>query len=385
MKLDFSRQFIDEVKAANDIVEVASEYFNLEPSGLLFKSHCKHQGGDKTPSLTFFPDTQSFYCFGCHAGERNGKTGGSDVISFIEWIEEISWQDAIIFLAKRKGIPLPEIELSKEDKMKKDLYDKVLEENRMYWGQLQSNQKTREWFYKRGIEDEDIAKWRLGCHNRDPVYAIIDEFNRTVAFSRRIGTQKNKYVNDSTSPIFKKGNILYGLNFIKKQIRQLDYVILVEGYNDAIMMQKYGVPACAIMGTSLTTSQVNLIKKYTNNVILFLDGDQAGIESTIEHIRNLKKEGFNVEVVNILGFDPDDVAIKYKEESLNFIISTKRMAFQFLINNILNKYFDNIIRLKKETLCQLEEILNYIDDEDEKTTYRTQLTKIICMEERGTI
>lgn len=384
MKLDFSEVFIAEVKAANDIVEIASEYFELHEAGGLYKAHCKHPGGDKTPSLTFFPDTQSYYCFSCHAGKR-GKTSGSDIISFIEWVEGISWQDSIIYLAKRKGLKVPDAELSEEDKKKQKLYDKILDENRLYWAQIQDNKKTLEWFSKKNITEQDIAKWRLGADGNNPVYAIIDEFGRTVAFSKRIGTDKNKYVNDITSPIFKKGEILYGLNFIKKEIRKLGYIVIVEGFNDAIQLQKYSIPAVAIMGTSLTDGQIALIKKYTNNVILFLDGDEPGIASTVEHIKGLKKEKVEVEVVNILGFDPDDVAIKYKNDTGSFINKTKRVAFQFLINNILNEYFDNMIRLKKETIKQLEEILNYIDDETEKEIYRKQLIRIVFIEEKDTV
>lgn len=382
MKLDFSKEFIEEVKAANDIIEVASEYFKLQKSGDNYVAHCKHTGGDKTPSLTFFPETQSFYCFGCHAGGRNDKTNGSDVIAFIEWVENIPWQDAVIYLAKRKGIPLPATTLSKEERAKQQLYDKILEENRKYWVQLQQDDTVRNWFYNRGITDDDIAKWRLGSDNGVPVYAIIDEFGRTVGFSRRIDNGRQKYVNDPTSPIFKKGDILYGLNFVKRQIRQLKCIVIVEGYNDAILLQKYGVPACSIMGTSLTDGQIRLIKKYTNNVALFLDGDDAGVQSTIEHIKALKREQIEVEVINVNGFDPDDIALKHKDKTLSFIVSNKRLAFEFLLNRVIDKYFDNMIRLKKDILQQVEEILEYIEDDEERMMYKAQVFRLICMDDR---
>lgn len=382
MKLDFSKEFIEEVKAANDIIEVASEYFKLQESGDNYIAHCKHTGGDKTPSLTFFPETQSFYCFGCHAGGRNDKTNGSDVIAFIEWVENIPWQDAVIYLARRKGIPLPAATLSKEEHAKQQLYDKILEENRKYWVQLQQDDTVRNWFYNRGIVDDDIAKWRLGSDNGVPVYAIIDEFGRTVGFSRRTDNGKQKYVNDPTSPIFKKGDILYGLNFVKRQIRQLKCIVIVEGYNDAILLQKYGVPACSIMGTSLTDGQIRLIKKYTNNVVLFLDGDDAGIQSTIEHIKALKREQIEVEVINVNGFDPDDIALKYKDKTLSFIVSNKRLAFEFLLNRAIDKYFDNMIRLKKDILRQAEEILECIENDEERMMYKAQVFRLICMDDR---
>jgi DNA primase len=104
LKLTFPDEFIKQVKDGNDIIEVASDYFTLTKSGDLYKTRCKHRGGDKTPSLTFFVKTQSFYCFGCHAGKRDGKTEGSDVISFIQWMENIDWQEAVMLLAKRIGM-----------------------------------------------------------------------------------------------------------------------------------------------------------------------------------------------------------------------------------------------------------------------------------------
>ena len=391
MKLIFSEDFINKVKEANDIIDVASEYFDLKQYGDVYKTRCKHRGGDKTPSLTFFPKTQSFYCFGCHAGRRDGNTNGSDVISFVQWVEEIEWQDAVIMLADRQGLEIPKAELSNEDKQKKALFDAVLNENRVYWSNLisEKGKEVKEWFYSRGINDADIAKWRLGacCPTSSqegamiPVYTIIDEYNRSVSFSKRFNSDDAKYKNGPTTPIFKKGSIIYGLNFIKKEIRRNNYIVIVEGYNDAIILQKYGVPAGAIMSSLITETQAELIKKYTNNVILFLDGDPAGIDGTISNIKLLKSKGIEVEVINILGFDPDELGLKLKEKTLGFILANKKLAFQFLINNVLDKYFDKMMKLKKETINQLEEILEYIEDDTEKKLYKDLLVNIISLEE----
>lgn len=376
----FSNEFLQKVKEMNDIIDVASEYFDLKQVGDLYRAKCKHKG-DNTPSLTFFPDTQSFYCFGCHAGKRNSNTNGSDVISFIQWVEEISWQEAVIFLANRVGLEIPTKELTEEDKQKLVLYELTLRENRKYWLNLMSNEKVKQYFYNRGIDDEDIAKWRLGADKDIPVYAIIDEYGRTISFAKRIDSEDAKYINSKNSPIFKKSNILYGLNFIKKDMRKLNFIVIVEGYNDAILLQKYGVPAAAIMSTTITENQIKLIKKYTNNVVLFLDGDTAGINNTISNIKQLKKEGLEVEVINVLGFDPDEVAIKHKDKLLDFILEHKQLAYQFLINNVLGKYFNSLIKMKKEVVKQLEEILNYIEDDIEKKLYKDQLLKIVSLEE----
>lgn len=395
MKNVFTSEFIQEIKELNDIIEVASEYFNLKLSGNVYKARCKHTGGDKTPSLTFFPETQSFYCFGCHAGKKNGKTEGSDVISFIQWVENITWQEAILLLANKVELEIPTASLSNEDKQKAVLYSKVLAENRVYWTNLyKKNAKdVKAWFYNRGIEDEDVTKWRLGVSSQKwnkqnilvPTYSIMDEYGRTVSFSMRMGKSDMKYKNGSTSPIFKKGNIIYGLNFIKRELRKHKAIVIVEGYNDAIILQKYGVPAGAIMSTSITEGQVQLIKKYVDNAILFLDGDEAGIINTISNIQFLKKHEVEVDVINILGFDPDEVALKYKEDTFDFILKNKMLDFQYLINNVLNKYFDSALRLKRETIKQLEEILDYIEDETERKVYKNQLLEIMFMGDKNNL
>lgn len=391
MKVVFSNEFLEEVKSKNDIIDIASDYFDLKKSGDIYRAKCKHKGGDKTPSLTFYPSTQSFYCYSCGAGKRGNSTEGSDIISFIQWVENLDWQEAVILLAEKAGVEVPKANLTSADKKKATLYNKALAKNREYWANLYKPEydQIKEWFHKRHITDEMIAKWRLGVFTvseKDtqgcPVYSIIDEQGRTVAFSRRVDTKDSKYVNDRNDDIFKKSTILYGLNFIKRQVRQLDYIILVEGYNDAIMLQSYGVPAAAIMCTSVSEEQRKLIKKYTNKIILFLDGDSPGIESTISNIKELKKDGFEVDVMNIVGFDPDEVAIKHKEKTHSFILTNKKLAFQFLINNVLDKYFDKIMRLKKETIDELEEILNYIEDENERTLYKNQLIKVISLEDK---
>jgi DNA primase len=216
----------------------------------------------------------------------------------------------------------------------------------------------------------------------------MDEYGRTVGFSYRVDNSQGKYINSKTNDIFKKGSILYGLNYAKKEIRQHDFAVLVEGFNDAIALQKFGVPAVAVMGTAVTSEQMALLKKYTSNIILFLDGDTAGIESTVNNIKLLKAEGFEVDVLNIKGFYPDDVAYKHTENTLKFILENKKLAFQFLINNVLDNYFDSMIRLKKETMKNLNDILNYIDNEEERKLYYNQLVRVVSLydgDEKGEV
>lgn len=379
----FTDEFLDKVKKDNDIIDVASEYFDLQKCGDLYKAHCKHKGGDKSPSLTFFPDTQSFYCFSCNAGKRSGETNGSDLISFVQWMENIEWQDAVRLLANRAGIPIEQEKLNEGDLIKLKSYEVLLNQNRRYWSALmddESNKAIREWFYTRGIDDQDIARWRLGAAKVNgkavPTYAIIDEFNRTVGFSKRVDG-KSKYINDKNSEIFKKGNILYGLNFIKKEIRKLDYILIVEGYNDAIMCQKYGAPAVALMGTALTAQQIELVKKYTDNVVLFLDGDEPGILNTLNYIKDLTSQGFCVEVLNFYGYDPDDIVSKYKRNFLSVIQEKKKPGIQFIADDVISNYVKETIRLKRDTIKAIDSVLEFIEDPVEKDLQKNVFYEMI--------
>jgi DNA primase len=186
-----NQSVISRIKEEVDMIDLASEYYELIPSGDLFKAKCKH--GEDTPSLIFYPETQSFYCYGCHAGSK-----GSDVISFIQWMEDLSWQDAIIFLADKINIPIIE-----EEDENQELYNKKLELNRKYWMALKDDPNTLEWFYKKGLSDKDIERWRLGSSFGKPVYSIMDSPGRTVGFSYR-NDNNPKYINDKNDEIFKK-------------------------------------------------------------------------------------------------------------------------------------------------------------------------------------
>jgi DNA primase len=370
MKLNFSKEFIGEVRSKNDIIDVASDYFNLEKSGPLYRTRCKHKGGDKLPSLFFFPDTQTFYCFGCHAGKRNEITSGSDVISFIQWMENISWQDSVMCLANRAGIKIPDAELTKEERDKQKLYDELTNANLKYWKRLHEH-KVHGWFTSKGMDETDIRRWRLGVDQDVPTYAIMDEYGRTVGFSRRMGTEGSKYMHDKTTPVFKRGNILYGLNFVKKEIRKFGYVILVEGFNDAILLQKYGLPAVAIMGTSISEGQIILLKKYTNKVILFLDGDTPGEEASKSCAKELYSQELNVDIIIFAGQDPDDIANRYKEGTRDIVEGNAVDACQYIINKEIASYLNSLLLLKKKTMGNIENVIEFYGDSINKELYNS--------------
>lgn len=356
------------------ITDVAEQYFDLKKIGSIYQTTCIHEG-DRTPSLTFFPDTNTFYCFGCGAGKRP-QTEGSDVISFVMWLDKCSFTEAVAKLAFMQGWSVPRDVFSEEDQKKQKLLDEVLETNRKYWAALQSQPDVMNYLMSRGITQEDIQKWRIGFvpieegfYGGRLTFAIMNHWGRTVGFSYRnmsdvlgIPDDKPKYINSPNSLIFDKGSILYGLNFVKRLIREKGYVVIGEGYTDTILAQKYGLPFVGLMGTSLTQTQIRLLKQYTDTVILWLDGDNGGISASIRHGRELMKNGFLVKVVSFAGQDPDDVILKFRASEEyptleDYMMKHSYLAPYFEMDMILKRYDSDLLELKVKAIQQIESIL----------------------------
>jgi DNA primase len=381
-----SEELITQIKEANDILELAGEHFQLTQTGSIYQTTCTHEGEKHSKSLTFFPDTQSFYCFGCGAGSRK-MTEGSDVISFTMWLENCTWQQAAMKLANRRAIRIPIKELSKEERLKQKLFEETNERNKIYWRSLKENNLMMEYLYNRGLDDDDIDKWRLGwVPLTDPtkaagrlVFAIINDWGQTAGFSYRnmdeyfprpeMPDTGPKYFNSPTSPIFNKGSILYGLHAIKKLIREKDYVIITEGFADTIIAQRYGLPAVSLMGTSLTEEHIKMVARYTKNVIVWLDGDPGGLGATLRHLDPLRAEGFIVKVITTPNQDPDDVIQMHREGIEEWVVNHAVMAGNFEVSVYMNKYKSNLTELKMKTIRELIPIFKRIGNAVEYELY----------------
>jgi DNA primase len=380
--------FIEQLKIANPIHEVAGEMFELKQAASIYQAFCpNHQ--EKVPSLTFF-DTNTFYCFSCGAGKRN-TTGSSDVIAFITWTHNCSWMEAVNFLATRVGMVIPKQNLSPEDIEKQNLYEQHLENNRRYWSALQEHAEHKKYFNDRGFSEQDINDWRLGfVPHDDPtkvasrvVFPIMNDWGQTVGFSYRNmedvfpsnrEADKDsgpKYYNSPQSPIFNKGSILYGLHRIKKTIREKDYIVVGEGFGDTIMGQKAGLPFVSIMGTAFTAKHVEMIKRYTNNIVMWMDGDQGGNSAVLRMLDPLREAGVNVSIISTPGQDPDDV-LPTLEDAHAWVQENKRLAGQFELDLILGKYRSRANELKFVVLDELRPIFARITNETEKEIYANQ-------------
>lgn len=340
INLALPEEFLQELRDRNDITDVVSSYVTLKKAGRLYSGRCPFHN-EKTPSFYVYPDTQSFYCFGCGAG--------GEAITFIKKIENLDYIDAVKLLAQRAGMNMPQD--SYDDsmaKLKRRIYEINRETARFFHNNLISpiGQSGLAYLKGRGLTDKTIRRFGLGFagdngfelinHLRDKGYTdsemiqanvaykskngytvsrffnrvmfpIIDLRGNVIAFGGRImGDQKPKYLNTSDTPVFSKSTQLFALNMAKNlNTRQL---ILAEGYMDVIALYQAGFEnAVATLGTALTAQQADLIRRYADEVVICYDSDEAGRKASDRAIVLLRNAGVKVRVVTVPNAkDPDE-------------------------------------------------------------------------------
>lgn len=332
--------FLQDLKARSDLVDVASSYMNLKRQGRNLVGLCPFHG-EKTPSFNIYPENGSFYCFGCGAG--------GDVITFIRRIENLDYIEAVRFLAQRAGIDMPENSYDAGlSNLRKRIYEANREAGRFFYRQLYTKQGEQALAYlrgralseqtirhfglgysppsrftlvdylrKKGFRDNELVQANLavqGSHGGiasrffDRVmFPIIDLRGNVIAFGGRImGDAKPKYLNTSDTMVFKKSANLFALNLAKNDgSRKL---ILAEGYMDVIALHQAGfVNAVATLGTSLTQEQAMLMKRYADEVVICYDADEAGQKAAQRAIGLLRGAGLLIRVLTVPGAkDPDE-------------------------------------------------------------------------------
>lgn len=332
--------FLQELKARCDITDVVSSYVNLKRRGKNMVGLCPFHN-EKTPSFNIYPDNGSFYCFGC-------GTGG-DVITFVMKIENLDYMEAVRFLAQRAGLDIPENTV--DDSMSK-LRARVREINRetarFYHSYMLSpeGKKGLDYFLSRGMSpklirhfglgyspesryalvnhlrslkyrDEEMIQANVAFKSRSgytvdrfigrAMFPIIDLTGNVVAFGgRALGDEKPKYINTSDTPVYKKSNGLFAMNFAKNAGG--NQLILAEGYMDVISLHGAGFTnAIASLGTALTSEQARIIAKYAREVVICYDSDEAGQKAAQRAIPILRDAGLLVKVMAVPGNkDPDE-------------------------------------------------------------------------------
>lgn len=372
----FPEAFLDELIARNPIEDVVSLYVNLKRSGSNLFGLCPFHG-EKTPSFSVSPDKGIYYCFGCHKG--------GSVINFEMEIEGLSYPDAVRALAKRAGLEVPEDEqYQSRYRQQERLWALHKEAARFFHSRLYApiGESALQYATGRGMPKSILTKFGIGYapdswtdlvdylrsknytdqELRDSglvtvsqkngnlldrfrdrlMFPIIDVRGNVIGFGGRIMNSSDKsaakYLNSPETLIFNKRKNLFALNLAKKS--KLGYLILVEGYMDAIALHQYGFDcAVASLGTALTEDGANLLSRYTEQVVLIYDGDEAGQNATQRAIPILEKAGLQVKVLKMRDAkDPDEYLKKFGADRFRILLEESANRVEYQLNAILKKY-----------------------------------------------
>ncbi len=392
-----SREMIEEIRSRNDIVELIGSYVNLKRAGSNYNGLCPYHS-EKSPSFTVFPGTQSFYCFGCGAG--------GDAITFAMKSENLDYPTAVEFLAKRAGITITVDEKEEKGIGKKRILEMNLAAAKYFRACLfdpklgkvgmdylagkrglspavikhfglgfapNSFDSLTKHLKSKGYNDEEIQTaflgrkmqrddrtWTNDMFRNRVIFPIINTSGDVIAFGGRVmDDSKPKYLNSSDTPGFKKSKNLFALNFAKNHCSER--MILCEGYMDVIALHAAGFEnAVATLGTALTQEQARMMAKYTKQVIISYDSDEAGQAATRKAVRMLSDVGLDVRILRMEGAkDPDEYIKKFGADSFRRVLDSGITGFEFKIANTLKKYN---VALPAEKVKASRELCEYISE-----------------------
>lgn len=364
-------EIIDQIRQAANIVELASQYTTLKRSGRRYVGLCPFHS-EKTPSFTLDEDKQLFHCFGC-------GTGG-DVFTLIMEKENLSFPEALRYLAQKYNIPLPERRrLSPQYKKEEEKIQKITQlalaffrknlhntgEGKKALSYLQQRKIPEEiiqqfkigyalnswdslisFFQRQSISPKELERAGLAIYNQTKnsyydrfrgrvIFPIFDEAGKVIAFGgRSLFDAEPKYLNSPDTMIYKKGALLYGLNFCRETIREKEQIILVEGYTDFIALYRAGIKnLAACLGTSLTPDQVSFAKRFAKSkMIICFDADTAGIKASGRAVSLGFEKGMQTCIVRLpQGYDPDSFITEFGVEAYNKLIRESIPGLKFLI------------------------------------------------------
>jgi DNA primase len=408
LKGHISPDKIEEVKRKTDIVDLVSEYVTLKKGGRNFLGLCPFHK-EKTPSFTVNRDKQIFYCFGC--GE------GGNALSFLMKMSDMSFPEAVRHLAGKTGVVIPEKILSREEKERSSIKNDVSRINRLASAYFSENlyspagKGAREYLSSRGVRDDVIKELCLGFaldgwrHLRDYfekariplnlvdqagliipkangggsfydrfrgrlIFPIEDVGGNVIAFGGRIiGDGEPKYLNTSESPVYIKGRHLYGLNKTKEDIRKKGYAIFVEGYFDLISLWNAGIRnVVAALGTALTRDHVDLIRRYTGQVIVVFDPDVAGKKALARSIELFLSGNVHAKTVVLPdGYDPDKYIRTYGGEAFGELINNAQSIVDYYIENVIGKVAT--LEKKRDALKESVALIIHIDNASERDLF----------------
>ena len=416
----FSPAFIDELIAQNPIEDVVGQYVNLKRSGANMFGLCPFHG-EKTASFSVAPDKGIYYCFGCHKG------GG--VINFQMEVEGMSYPDAVRALAKRVGMEVPDDEeYQSRYHQQERLWALHKEAARFYHTRLYAPEGAAALQYatgrgmpkavlttfgigyapdswtnlvdhlrKKGYTDQELKdsglvtvsqkNGNLFDRFRDRLmFPIIDVRGNVIGFGGRIMKKDDnaaKYLNSPETLIFNKRKNLFALNLAKKS--KLGYLILVEGYMDAIALHQYGFDcAVASLGTALTPDGATLLSKYTDQVVLIYDGDNAGQNATQRAIPILEKAGLKVKVLQMQGAkDPDEYLKKFGADKFRLLLEGSSNRIEYQLNAIAKKYDISVDDQKVQFVNECAALIATLDSPIKREIYGKRVAEAASLSEKA--
>lgn len=411
---------IEEIRAAADIVDIISESVQLKKRGKNYVGLCPFHS-EKTPSFTVSEDKQIYHCFGCHAG--------GNVFKFLMDYEKISFLEAVQFVAARVGINLEYEDDTGKENEQEILYEINVQAARYFSDNLLNSPEgeiARKYFQERKIKPQTMRTFGLGYalngwenfvefakaqkidlgkavhlgligqqsdgrlydkFSDRIIFPIFSASGRVVAFAGRIlhGTESTaKYLNSPESSIYIKGRVLYGLSFAKDEIRKLDRAILVEGYMDLISLYQSGIKnVVAVSGTALTEDQVQLLSRYTKNVILLFDADAAGIKAAMRSIELLLKRDIEVKIATLpSGEDPDSYINEFGRDDFEELIYKAQNFLEYQTALYESQGYFEDHKKTAEAIRELVRLLSLIDDELKRNLLLKSIAKKFNLREK---
>ena len=405
----FPPAFLDELAVRNPIEDVVGQYVNLKRSGANMFGLCPFHG-EKTASFSVAPDKGIYYCFGCHKG--------GSAINFMMEIEGLSYPDAVRALAKRAGMEVPEDEqYQSRYRQQERLWALHKEAARFFHAKLYAPEGAAALKYamdrgmpkstlttfgigyapdswtslvdtlrKKGYTDQELRDSGLVTVSRKNgnlfdrfrdrlMFPIIDVRGNVIGFGGRIMKKDDnaaKYLNSPETLIFNKRKNLFGLNLAKKT--KLNYLILVEGYMDAIALHQHGFDcAVASLGTSLTEEHAVLLSRYTEQVVLIYDGDEAGQRAAQRAIPMLEKAGLQVKVLQMKDAkDPDEYLKKFGADKFKNLLNESSSRVEYQLNAIRRKYDLRIDEQRVKFITEAAEFISTLSNAVQREVYGTR-------------
>lgn len=397
-------QTLELIRESVDIVDIVNQYLSLKKVGENYTALCPFHS-ERTPSFYVSRKKQIFHCFGCGVG--------GNVFTFLQKIEGISFFEAVKKLAETANISLP---VFKKEDRERELLMKIHEEACKLYQSLLRGREGRnalEYLYSRGVKEETIEKFRIGYATKEGIsrellkkfskhsiqqagllFGDHERFKGRIIFpimningdvigfgARALAEGEAKYINSPQTPLFNKGNVLYGLTFAKEKIKESGYAIIVEGYFDAILCAQEGMEnVCATMGTSITKAQIQLLHRYTDQILMFFDPDEAGKKAIKRGADIALQEGVCVKIALLKDDDPADFVLKGGKVGLEEKVKNAKELLLYCFETLLQEMKEGK-KKKKEVVEEMLPLIKNLQDPINKREWIKRLAHALDVDE----